>query len=194
MQRARTLLYALCIIIISSCSPRYYFTNYSFPRPVKENAFSYKKKGFRLNSDIIDTGIIYCYSLPADYPQYIWCFRFFPEGQVLTYLFYNREKKPGLSSWFDISKFDEPGYGSPGYYHIENNTIRIEEFGIGPHFGRHGGGTFWHWYGTISKDSINMDSEHIGKSYNSGYFLRFHGRKQPYIKSGIHPKYFKPDW
>ena len=175
-----------CFIIMTSCSIKYFSTSENYFRPIENEVFTYKNKRFRLINSIIDTTKIYCNDYPNDKPEYFDCYRFFASGQILIYSFRNK---------IDTLAFSNENIGGVGYYHINNNIIRIQKFTVyAEHFKKDGGGSLIHNYGIIKNDSIVMDSEKISKSYNADRNILGGGYKLIFKKTKINAPYFTPKW
>ncbi len=171
-------------------------TTAGYPRPGKANTFSYKKKGFRLTGNIIDTSVVYCYAYPADSPEYFNCYRFFATGQVMCYSFYNQTIP------FSIDSFANSKSGNVGYYHVEDSIVRLEILFGYPGFKSDGSGRgqIDNSYGIIDGTGIRFFVSHIGKGYHAGRLLKYKWCKQlkgsthTFLKTNMYPQWFKPDW
>jgi len=181
----RKLLYLTSILLLG-CSIKYQKTTKGYSRPVDNTVFTYKKKNFYLNSSLIDTTKIYCNAYPIDKPQYFDCYRFFGNGRCLSYRFFGK---------IDSTAFADINIGRIGYYHIEKNIIRFQEFTVyAEHFKKGGGGALIHKYAVIKGDSIIMDSQNVSKRYFANRNILGGGYKLIYIKTQIKVPKLNPNW
>ncbi len=188
----------LASLLMSACGGVKHTTSTAgHPRPGKANTFSYKKKGFRLTSNIIDTNDIYCYSYGRDNPEYFECYRFFATGQVVYQSFYTKTRP------FSVDSFANTNTGYVGYYHIEDSIVRLQILFAYPGFKSDGSGRgqIDHRYGTITGSGINFYAENTSKHYRAGRLIKHAwykhlkgGRLQPFVKMNVHPKWVKVDW
>ncbi len=163
-------------LITTSCSIEYYVTPLGFARPVDEKVFSYDKHEFTLSdSSHLDTNCIYCHCYPSNAPEYFDCYKFSKKGKVNRYEFTHA---------IDTAKLYDNNFGGVGRYHVDGNTIRIQQFAINhQHFREGGGGTLLHYIGSIRNDSIIINSEQIGKGYHSKNLIK--GYDQTFLKTDI---------
>lgn len=120
------LLWCIFLLLLNACKAGYYLNKCNSPRPVKENAFSYAKKNFRLyDTLLIDTASIYLLvdttSIFYDKTRQATCFiRFFNTGNF----FFNIEKIDNILEY--VNDFE---CGMIGYYYItKNNFLKMQYF------------------------------------------------------------------
>ena len=148
-------------LLFFGCSIKYNVTNKNYYRPVDNSVFTYKKRNFYLNNSIIDTTKIYCNAYPIDKPEYFDCYRFFANGRLLSYRFFGK---------IDTTIFADINAGGIGYYHIEDNKIRTQEFTVfAEHFKEGGGGKIIHYFGTIQNGQIKIDPE---RKFTKRYYFQ----------------------
>jgi hypothetical protein len=176
----------ILLTFLTSCSIKYYQTDKKYVRPVDPNVFTYKRDNFILNNSIIDTTKIYCNAYPIDKPEYYDCYRFFGNGRLMTYRFFGK---------IDTAVFRDINTGGIGYYHVDNNIIRTQEFTVfAEHTKEGGGGRLIHFYGTIHSDTIKMDPENISKRYNAKPRLGQRNYYLDYKKTSIDAPSMTTNW
>jgi hypothetical protein len=124
--KIKLLLFAI-LFLFYCCKSQVYQNKYTLPRPIKENAFSYAKKNFRLHDTLlIDTTVIYllidtasnCWSKKQNQIKFI---RFFSNGRFFLII------RDSINNILDFANDSE--YGLIGYYYItKKNILKLQYF------------------------------------------------------------------
>ncbi len=120
----------LGVLIQSCCMPllqkKFYTTEFGGERPLKSKFKLAKTPYILKDEDVIKTNLIYTTSFKMEggkKSEYTSFLRFFDDGRFLSNAL--DTSSPLLDQYNNLKK------GGVGYYKIEGNTIRLEEFVVG---------------------------------------------------------------